>query len=174
MAEAARAFAVAFALLVGTTADAEQRFDHRGAVGLLLGGGLEFKEGITASQERDGGLRFPAELGGTYAIGYDGNELLALVRGSFGGPQLDTALIAGYRGYFGAHERFKTFFDLEAAAHFTPSFAVGPRIGFGAQYELSSIVGLYLGAGAQLAFGTGLRFSADLVAGLQFRSYLLE
>lgn len=172
VAAASRALAVA-ALLTAGSAFAEQRFDHRGSVGLLLGGGIEFKEGAAAGTERDSGLRYLGDLGGTFAVDYDGNELMALVRGSFGRPQIGSALILGYRGYFGA-DRAKTFFDLGGALHFTPAFTAGARLGFGFQYELSSVIGVYVGAAAQLGGGNGIRFSAEVISGLQFRSYLLE
>ena len=159
-------------LLAPRSAFAEERFDHRGSLGVLVGGGLEYKEAVTADKVRDGGLRFPAQIGGTWAFDYDGNELLALVRASFG-PKIDTSVIAGYRGYFGK-DRAKTFFDVDLAVHFTPAFDIGPRVGFGFQYELASVVGVYVAGAAQIGGGNGFRFSAEAVVGLQFRSYLLE
>lgn len=160
------------AAAVPATAHAGERFDHRGSVGLLLGGGLEYKEAVARNRSHDGGLRYPLEVGGTLAVDYDGDELMLLARASLG-PTLDTALIGGYRGYFG-WERTRSFFDLGLAVHATPFFDIGPRVGFGFQYELLPVLGVYACAAAQLGGGNGFRFSAEATVGLQFRSYLLE
>lgn len=161
------------ALLLATSAGAQERFDHRGAVGLLLGGGLEHKDSASNTGGVESGFRYDLDLGGTIAVDEEGNELLAFARGSFGGREIDWSLTGGYRGYFG-RERVKTFFDLDVAAHVTPELAVGPRVGFGLQYELSPLVGLFAGLAAQLGFGAAFRFDVELIGGLQLRSYLLE
>ncbi|MBI3183900.1 MAG: hypothetical protein HYZ28_17320 [Myxococcales bacterium] len=142
-------------------------------MGLLLAGGVEHKESAISGRIFESGQRADVDLGGTIAIGHDGNELKAFGRASLGGPSIDWSLAAGYRGYFG-HGRFKTFFDLDAAAHLTPQLTFGPRVGFGLQYELSPLAGIFTGLAAQLGFGGALRFDAELIVGLQFRSYLLE
>ncbi|MHB8873380.1 MAG: hypothetical protein ACYC8T_06805 [Myxococcaceae bacterium] len=159
----------AAALLAGT-ALADERYDHRGAVGLLLGATGEFMS--TANPGVVQGLRLGADLGGTWAVGYSGNELMLLGRAAFGGPRVEGSVTFGYRGYFG-QDRVKTFVDLGAAVHF-PLVAVGPRVGFGVQYELSPIVGVYAGLAAQVGLGQALRFDGELCLGLQLRSYLLE
>ncbi|MBX5480364.1 MAG: hypothetical protein IRZ16_00745 [Myxococcaceae bacterium] len=159
-------------MLAGSPAAAE-RFDHRGAVGLLLGGGLEWKEGVAFDSQTDIGLRIPIDVGATYAIGYDGNELMAFGRVSLLGARVDTSFACGYRGYFG-EDRFKTFFDLGLQAHFTPRITAGARVGMGVQYELSPLIGTYTGLASQIGFGNGLRFDAELLVGIQLRSYLLE
>lgn len=163
---------VAAGLLAAPEAFADERFDHRGAVGLLLGGGGEYMNGLRSS-ELSAGFRADADVGGTFAIGVDGNELLLLGRGSFGGPAADWSAVFGYRGYFG-QGRLKTFFDLDAAIHATPFVAAGPRVGFGLQVEVTQILGIYAGLAAQVGFGRGIRFDGELVLGVQLRSYLLE
>jgi len=160
------------ALCVPGAAAADERFDHRGAVGLLVGGGGEYLS-ITVPGAQVSGPRFDLDLGGTFAIGDDGNELLLLTRAILGGPRLQGALILGYRGYFGT-DQVKTYFDLGAAGHLMPEISAGPRVGFGVQLELSSLVGLYAGIAAQLALGTLLRFDGELCLGLQVRTYILE
>ncbi len=160
------------ALLLPLGAAAQVRLDHRGAAGLLIGSGLEVQEALSGNV-REGGLRALLDVGGTLAVDYEGNELMALARAGFGGPSINWTAIGGYRGYFG-RDVWKTFFDLGIAAHFTPAFTVGPRVGFGVQYELGPLAGLYLGAAAQLSGGNGFRFSGELVGGIQLRSYLLE
>lgn len=160
-------------LLWGSSALGQERYDHRGAVGLLVGTGLEHTQSAAGGRFLENGLRLDADLGLTVAVGHDGNELKAFGRASLGGSAVDWSMAAGYRGYFG-DGRFKTFFDLDGAAHLAPAFVLGPRVGFGAQLELSPLVGLYAGLAAQLGFGAVLRFDAELVLGLQLRSYLLE
>ncbi len=88
-------------------------------------------------------------------------------------PTLDLAAIAGYRAYFGM-DRWKTFFDLDLIAFARPTWGLGPRIGFGVQYELTSILGVFASAAAQLGYGNAFRIDVDALIGLQLRSYLLE
>lgn len=168
-----RALAI-FIVLCSGIAGAGERFDHRGAVGLLIGSGLEHKSAGTVDAQPDHGFRLLGDLGLTLPIGVDGNELAFFGRGELGGPRIDLSLAGGYRGYFAADERVKTFLDLQLTAHMSPGFTVGPRIGFGGQYEISQVAGIYAALGAQLGFGTTLRFGVELVLGLQLRSYLLE
>ncbi len=157
-------------LRAAATALADQLLDHRGAVGLIIGGGLEHKTATAAGVPSDTGFRGDVDLGVTYAIGYDGDEF---ARGTFGGPLADFSITGGYRGYFGL-ERWKTFLDLGGALHLWPQLVVGPRIAFGVQYELTSNVGAFLSLGTQLGFGRGMRFDGELIGGVQLRSYLLE
>ncbi len=167
--------AAVLALCAALPARAE-RLDHRGSLGLLLGGGGELKSGVAAGGlASDTGAKLLMDLGGTWAVDYDGNELMALARAGLFASRTELGFIAGYRGYFGK-ERLKTFFDLGAALQWVPGlmFTAGPRIGAGLQVELTSVVGLYVGAAGQAGFGGGLRFSGELCAGLQLRSYLLE
>lgn len=159
-------------VLLPLAASAE-RFDHRGAVGLLLGPGLEYRSNLTPGATADVGFRGLGDLGGTIAVGVNGNELLAFARGGLGGPSTAWSATAGYRGYFG-YEQLKTFLDLTLAAHVRPYLRIGPRVGGGVQYELSSIAGLYAGFAFQFGFGNGFLFSGELVGGVQLRSYLLE
>ena len=116
------------------------------------------------------------DLGGTYAIGNEGDELLLLLSGAFapgGGGLADVAVAFGYRGYFG-RERLKTYFDLDLSAHSMPFFTLGPRLGLGVQYELTPIFGAFAGLAGEIGVGGELRFSAQAVIGFQARSYLFE
>jgi hypothetical protein len=160
------------ALLFASGALAQERLDHRGAVGLLIGSGLE-TQAATSGKLRDDGLRVPVDLGATMSIGDEGSELLAIGRAGLAGTATNWAAIAGYRSYFGKEE-VKTFFDLDLAVHFTRTFTLGPRLGFGVQYDPEPLWGLFLGAAAQFAGGNGFRFSGEVVGGFQLRSYLLE
>lgn len=149
----------------------DERYDHRGAVGLLFGsGGAGVSLGATPAIF---GLRWTQELGGTYAIDVNGNELVLALRGSITPEPRIYGLSGGYRGYFG-YERVKTFIDLQVAAYVSPTFLIGPRVGAGVQFELSPLVGVFAGGAVNLGFGNGLLLSGELLAGLQLRSYLLE
>ncbi len=161
-------------LLLGlpAVARADERFDHRGAVGLLLNGGVA-NWSLRAPDYSEFGFRGLAEIGGTWAIDVNGNELVLLARGAFGPPPLGLGLSGGYRSYFG-YQQVKTFLDLQVAVHIRPTFLVGPRVGGGFQYELTPNVGVYLGGAVNLAFGNGLLLSGEVLGGVQLRSYLLE
>jgi hypothetical protein len=177
----------------------EERLDHHGAVGLLLG---------TSGRHQDSndgftnGWRQTLDVGASMNVGWASDELQLLARFGFGGQQLgglymtsacvgamvpaascakpdgrlravDMDLIGGYRGFFG-REHFKTLFDLDAAVQLTPFITAGPRIALGVQYDFTSLVGLYATLGAQLGFGQVLEFKAEALVGLQIRSFLLE
>jgi hypothetical protein len=177
VASPARALLVAV-LSAAAPSLADDRYDHRGAVGLIAALAFQDKDSIVFNQNfADSGSRYAAEIGGTYAVGYNGNELALLATlgvATYGSLRADWGLAAGYRGYFG-HERFKTYFDLDAAVHFTPSVTAGPRFGAGVQYELTQTLGVFGGLEGELCIGPQeLRLSAQIAVGFQFRSYLLE
>lgn len=172
---------VAFALLLHAAAP-EERFDHRGAVGLLLGLSALRKE----SSAGDNTWRGALNVGGTLNVGWRSNEILLLGSVSMTRTEvLDTTTnklsygfgidgqVAGlFRGYFG--DRWKTFFDLGAALNFSPGVTAGPRLGIGLQYELSSLAGIFATLGAFIGFGSVLMWRAELMLGVQLRSFLLE
>ena len=79
----------------------------------------------------------------------------------------------GYRAYFG-QDRLKTFVDLDGAVDVRPSFAIGPRLALGVQYELHPLFGLFGGLAARVGIGSPTRFAASAFAGFQLRSYLLQ
>ena len=153
---------------------AADRFDHRGAVGLLIGYGIAFKDRLISGHLTEEGSLVAGMLGGTYAIGTEGNELKLLAQGfRIVGDGTAWAVSGGYRGYFG-QEQFKTFFDLDARADVAPTFALGPRLGFGVQFEALPTLGLFISVAAHAGAGKGLVFGAEAFAGIQIRSYLLE
>jgi hypothetical protein len=158
-------------LMTCLPAQATERFDHRGALGLLLGGGFELGE-LVRSGQFDEYSRAIANLGVTVAIGENGNELKLVVQAAKPGS-IEWSSYAGYRGYFG-QDRLRTFFDLDLAVDVRPFFTAGPRLAFGLQYELHPLVGVFAGLAARVGIGSPTRFAASGFAGLQFRSYLLE
>lgn len=180
------------------------RYDHRGALGLLLATTAERKDAAGWGALSDAGWRAGLEIGGTYPLSYSGNELKLSVRTLLGGPVVDTAVYFGFRGYFDLSfwksqlDQWKTFFDLDVGAHFTPAWSLdlrdglagplsapgtvsagftvqgGPRVAIGVQFDFLPVSGAYLAFAGQLGFGTGVRFGAELLFGFQLRSYLLE
>ena len=170
-----RGLLVAGALLASGLALGEERFDHRGSLGLTAAFGGEFVTAVSFASPGEKGARLPIELGGTFAVG-DQSELRVAARLAPGiSPitALGASFYAGLRNYFG-YEQWKTFFDLELAVHATPFLAFGVRGGFGVQFDFLPIMGAYAQLGAQLGGATSLRLSFELMAGLQFRTYLFE
>ena len=162
------------------TEDPSPRYDHHGAVGLLVMTGGQYR--VATQGVGESVLRLPFSLGVSFNIGDNSNEIVAVVSTSLSeayrlDPRryewvFDGNFWAGYRGYFG--ERMKTFLDFDLAATINPGFTIGPRVGFGAQYEVLSVMGVFASVAAQLGFGTALLFRAELCLGVQLRTYWLE
>jgi hypothetical protein len=150
----------------------EERFDHRGALGLLVGGGIDFKREVKAGGETEEGRRALLETLLTFPLGQSGNEWTLGARTGFGSA-VDVAAAGGLRAYFG-EERFKTYLTVELALHVTPNVTAGPRLGVGVQYELFPVFGLYLGGAAEVTAGQGIRIAAAVVGGIQLRTYIFE
>lgn len=170
-----RGLIVAGALLASGPALAEERFDHHGSLGLTVAFGGEFVTAVSITASGEKGARLPIELGGTFALG-EHTELRAAARLAPGiSPitALGASFYAGIRNSYG-YEQWKTFFDLELAVHATPFLAFGVRGAFGVQFDFLPIMGAYAQLGAQLGGATSLRLSFELMAGLQFRTYLFE
>ncbi len=171
-----RASFIAGLVLASGVAAAEERYDHRGALGLTVATGGEYVTAATvAGQGGETGGRVPLELGGTLAL-RDGLELRLAGRLAPGVAPLTAlagALFAGIRSSFG-YAQWKTFFDLELAAHLAPFLAFGARGAFGVQYDFLPIMGVYAQLGGQLGGATALRISFEATAGLQLRTYVFE
>ena len=180
--------------LAAVSARADERYDHKGAVGLLLGVSAEYKAAATLGGGGDEGARLGTEAGLTIAVGSDGNEVKGALRTLFGGIRpgcsregrcvsVDYALFLGYRGYFDLGN-WKTFFDIDAAQHFIPRlgpssansqlYTIGPRVALGVQLDFSPIAGTFFLIEGQIGFGDGLRYGAAAMIGFQLRSFLLE
>jgi hypothetical protein len=160
-------------VLVSTARAEDLRWDHRGALGLLLGSGAEAKDEVRAGGTKEEGWRVPLETLVTLPLGLSGNEWTFGARTGFGGPQVDVALAGGIRGYFG-EERFKTYLTAELALHVAPNITAGPRLGFGVAYELLPTWGLYLGGAAEVTAGQGIRIAGAITGGIQLRTYVFE
>jgi hypothetical protein len=162
---------VALALVVASAASADESFEHRGSLGLLLSAGAEVRSAIVAKTQGDNGFRGNLDVGGTWAFTTHWS-VIAEARLSLGGPSTGLSLFAGFRNFWG--EQIKTFVDLTLAGYALPSFTIGPRVAFGVQYELSPVVGVYALVATSFGGGAGLRFCAEAMAGAQFRTYLFE
>ncbi len=179
---------------VAVRANADERYDHKGAIGLLIGISGEYKAAATLGGGGDEGYRLGTEVGVTLAVGSDGNALKAAVRSVFFGIEpgcstngscapVDLGLYLGYRGYFDLGQ-WKTFFDIDAAQHLVPRlgpssantqlYTIGPRVAVGVQFDFLPVAGAFLSLEGQIGFGDGLRYGAALLLGFQLRSYLLE
>lgn len=163
-----RGLLAALALVSGAAhAEELERLDHRGALGLTVSAGAEYVFSA-AYLVTDNGPRAPIELGGTLSL-TEHTELRAAAR-------IAPPVKVGWSGYVGIRnsrgDRWKTFFDLELAVHLTPLWAIGLRIGFGVQYELSPVMGVFAVAGVQGGGGQGLRLGFEFLLGVQFRTYI--
>lgn len=153
----------------------QDRFDHHGSLGLTVAAGGEYVAAIGLSAPGEQGFRVPLEVGGTLSVSNHNELRLAgrLAPGLAPITALAGSLYAGIRNSIG-YEQWKTFFDLELAVHLTPHLAIGARAAFGVQYDLLPIMGLYAQLGGQLGGATSLRLSFELMAGVQFRTYLFD
>jgi hypothetical protein len=150
-----------------------ERFDHRGAIGLWIAGGIGVREGTTLGRDLDGGGRFPIDVSLSFALPDTQNSIWVQGQLGLGGGSLEWATRAGYRSYFG-EDRFKTFLDVGAAFQITPRFAASARVGAGVIWDFSPIAGVFAAAGVEVGGGNGFHFAADLVGGIELRTYLLE
>ena len=170
---ALRGLLLSTALCIPQVAGASDRYDHRGAIGFLLGPGIAFQDRVVSGHLTEQTSWLSLLVGGTFAIGNEGNELKVLAQAYRLTESGALAVSAGYRGYFG-QERVKTFFDLDARADVAPNFAIGPRLGLGVQYEVLPTFGIFAAAAAHAGAGHGVVFGAEAFVGIQLRSYLLE
>ena len=166
---------IAVALLASGLCLAQERYDHRGALGFTVAAGGEIVTAISSQALGERGFRIPLELGGTLSVS-DHNELrLAARLGPGISPitALSASFYGGIRNSIG-FDQWKTFFDFELAVHVTPFLSFGARGAFGVQYDFLPIMGVYAQIGGQLGGASALRLSFELMAGVQFRTYLFE
>ena len=156
------------ALLLAGAALAQDRTDHLGALGVTVAGGGEFGTEV-GGEAAYTGFRAPLELGLSLGV-TDRTEVRLAGRLALPWAARDWTITAGIRNSRG--ERWKTFFDLDLAAHVAPLWTLGLRFGFGVQYELLPVLGVYLVAAVQGGGGAGLRLAGELMLGFQLRSYL--
>ena len=136
------------------------------AIGLLVGPGLGYTEAFRG-EAVDSGLTGHLDLGATFTVGYDRNEVLFLARPSTGTPDFSLGLIATYRSFFG-DEGLQTFVDFGVVGRLFSGAWVGPRLGFGLRHALSENVYVLGGLGLSVGFGSGLRLDAEGFSGVQW------
>lgn len=156
------------------TGFAEERLDHRGALGLVVAPGLEYAAVTFAPGENaSDAVRPLLELGPTFGLGTSGNELVLRLRLLKGTSDLGVGLGGGYRAYFG-RDTWKTYFQVGLKADTAPHLALGPSADFGVMAELSPLMGFFLQPGLSVEIGRGLRVGAGAMLGIQGRTYVLE
>jgi hypothetical protein len=155
-------------LLLAGAAPAQERTDHLGALGLTVAGGVELGSAVGAGKSSEG-VRAPVEVGVSLGV-TDKTEVRLAGRLALPWPDPDWSIYAGVRNSRG--EQWKTFFDLDLAAHVAPIWTLGLRVGFGVQYEVLPVLGVYAELALQGGGGAGLRLSGELLLGFQLRSYL--
>jgi hypothetical protein len=98
-------------------------------------------------------------------VGYDGDEVYVLIRGS--ARSLDLALGGGYRNFFG-QDAWQSFFDVGVLVRPFSGPWVGPRVGLGVRHTFSERLAVFGGLGLTLGFGSGLRGDAEVFTGVQW------
>lgn len=168
-------FARGCALIAALISAAAFADEHRGSLGLIVAGGFEPVSAVSVTGPSDRGFRVPIEVGGT--LGLWAHTSLR-VAGRLGAPipSLTTWAVSFYGGVRNAFSigPWVTFFDLDLAIHAVPFFTAGARAGFGVQYDVLPIMGVYALISGQLGGGVALRLSGDVMIGVQFRTYLFE
>ena len=170
-----RCLVALLALTLPPVARADERLDHRGALGLVIAPGLEYAAlSFAPGESIHDAVGLVVEVDPTFGLGSDGNELVLRLRVTQGSPGgVGFGIGAAYRAYFGRDE-WKTYFQLGLKADTAPHLAVGPAADFGLMYELSPAIGFFLQPGLSVEFGRGVRFGAGALVGIQGRTYVLE
>ncbi|AKQ65924.1 hypothetical protein A176_002836 [Myxococcus hansupus] len=162
---------ISAAVLSGPTAASaaeyvDTPYADRRAFSLILGPGASYAESINASESSAvAGGDVHLDLGASRTVGYDGDELFVLIRGSLRGPDLSVA--GGYRSFFG-DGAWQTFYDLGLLIRPFSGPWVGPRIALGARHTFSDRLAVFGGLGLSLGFGAGLRGDAEAFTGVQW------
>jgi hypothetical protein len=146
----------------------QARTDHYGALGFTVAGGVDVSSAIGGGQTA-GGVRAPVEVGVTLGV-TEKTEVRLAGRLGLPWPFPDWSVTAGIRNSRG--EQWKTFFDLDFAAHLSPIWTLGLRVGFGVQYDVLPVLGVFAVLAFQGGGGAGLRLAGELLLGFQLRSYL--
>ncbi|WP_426752467.1 hypothetical protein [Myxococcus sp. Y35] len=166
----AQALISAFAVLLPSAASAAEYVDtpyvDRRAFSLILGPGASYTEMINRTEDdalKGGDAHL--DLGVNRTVGYDGDELFLLIRGSLRGPDLSVA--GGYRSFFGDGS-WQTFYDLSLLIRPFSGPWLGPRVALGARHTFSDRLAVFGGLGLSLGFGAGLRGDAEAFTGVQW------
>ncbi len=159
--------ALLLTILPGATfAQAREPYTPSRGPALTLGLVGTYTEGIRSSAFL-GGVGGHLELGASFPVGYEENELFLAARAGRlrGGTSL--GLHGGLRSVFG-REAWQTFTELGVVIHARPEVWGGVRLGLGVRHALSESFSLYGGVGGQLGFGSGLRLDVEMLTGLRW------
>ena len=169
-------------LVVSASAPGQEREafrEHTGSLGAFATLGGEYSALVVSNcvfcstGKTIDGFDAILDVGGTLAIGQSGSELLLRFRLVFLSHARGESILFGYRKYFGRDE-IKTFASFDLMGTFEPVLTGGARAAFGVIWDFSSIMGLWVDAGATFGVGQGRRFGAELNIGFQARTYLFE
>lgn len=146
--------------------DVDPPYAERRAFSLILGPGASYTELINRSDDdAASGADAHLDLGASRTVGYDGDEVFVLVRGSVRGP--DLSIVGGYRSLFG-RDAWQSFVDLGAVVRPFSGPWVGPRIALGLRHTFSERIAVFGGLGLALGFGSGLRGDVEAFTGVQW------
>lgn len=174
--------AIAALVMVPGLAQAQEREatrEHNGSLGAFAATGPEYSALVVgdclfcAGTRTITGWSSILDVGGTLSVGQSGSEIVLRGRLVSLSPARGESLLLGYRRYFGKDE-LKTFGSFDLMGTFRPVQTLGARAGFGAIWDFSSIMGLWLDLGGSFGVGQGRRFGAEMSVGFQGRTYLLE
>jgi hypothetical protein len=163
---------VCLGLAAPAAADDAPRLDHRGALGVIFGAGISFEDTVLKYGVTEDGRSPLFQMEVTFPLGTQGNEWTLAVATAVNTPT-SVAVAGGIRAYFG-EESWKTFVTVEGTLHVTPAVSVGPRLGFGVQWDFAQVAGAFVQLAAEVTGGQGIRFGASALAGFQFRTYIFE
>ncbi|HSP80302.1 MAG TPA: hypothetical protein VLQ93_17345 [Myxococcaceae bacterium] len=159
--------ALLLTLLPGTTlAQAREPYTPSRGPALRVGLVGTYTEGVS-SWGRLRGAGGHLELGASFPVGYEENELFVMARAGLGGGGTSLGVHGGLRSVFG-REAWQTFTELGVVIHARPGVWGGPRLGLGVRHALSESFSLYGGVGGQLGFGSGLRLDVEILTGLRW------
>ncbi|WP_141618164.1 hypothetical protein [Myxococcus sp. AB036A] len=141
-------------------------YAERRAFSLILGPGASYTESIDRSESdaKHGGDAH-LDLGGSRTVGYDGDEVFVVIRGSLRGPDLSMA--GGFRNFYGDGS-WQTFYDLGLLIRPFSGPWLGPRVALGVRHTFSERLAVFGGLGLSLGFGAGLRGDAEAFTGVQW------
>lgn len=149
----------------GAAEDVDSPYGERRALSLILGPGASYTERINSDDDALAGADAHLDLSGTRTVGYAGDELFVLLRGSLRGPDLSIA--GGYRSFYG-RDAWQSFFDVGLAVRPFSGPWVGPRIALGLRHTFSERIAIIGGLGLTLGFGSGLRGDVEAFTGVQW------
>ncbi|ATB48356.1 hypothetical protein [Corallococcus macrosporus] len=160
------ACAVSLPTAAGAAEYLDTPYAERRAFSLILGPGASYTELINRTEDdAEKGGDAHLDLGASRTVGYDGDEVFVVIRGSLRGPELSVA--GGYRSFHGDGS-WQTFYDLGLLIRPFSGPWLGPRVALGLRHTFSERLAVFGGLGLSLGFGAGLRGDAEAFTGVQW------